>query len=271
MATNTIEIERTPGGTLEISAADGRSGSGANGAQINVGSVERWASLLGGGALVVRGLSRGGGSGIAAALLGGALVQRGATGHCQVYGGLGIDSSEQSGRATEGGMAGLLGGTREVRVESVATVNRPAAELYRFWRDAENLPRFMTSLESVQPESDHRARWTLKPAVGPTVDFDAEITHEAEGEHIAWRSADSALVEHTGEVRFRELPNGRGTEVRMKLDFTPPGGVIGAGIAKLFDGATEMQLRNDLKRFKQLMETGEIATTEGQSAGADRD
>jgi uncharacterized membrane protein len=271
METNTLEVERKPGGTLEFSRPEGRENGGdGGGTPLNLGQMERWASLLGGGALVVRGLSRGGAGGIATALLGGALVQRGATGHCPVYGALGLDSSEEGGGAMEGGMSGLLGGTREVRVEAVATVNRPAAELYRFWRDAGNLPRFMSSLESVQPENDRRARWTLKPPVGPTIDFDAEITHEAEGEHIAWRSADSAVVEHTGEVRFRELPTGRGTEVRMKLDFTPPAGAVGAGIARLFDGATEMQLRADLKRFKQLMETGEIATIGGQPGGGGR-
>lgn len=268
MATNTMEAERTLDGNRKFPMNGGRT-DGKDNAAVNVGTVERWASLLGGGALIARGLSHGGGSGIATAVLGGMLLQRGATGHCQVYGALGVDTADEPGKEREGGMAGLMGGTRDVRIEAVATVDRPADELYRFWRDPQNLPRFMTSLESVQPETGRRAKWTLKPPVGPTIEFDAEITHEMEGEHLAWRSADSAVVEHTGDVRFRELPNGRGTAVRMKLDFTPPGGVVGAGIAKLFDGAAEMQLRADLKRFKQLMETGEIATTEGQSSGRD--
>lgn len=234
---------------------------------VNVGAAERWISLLGGGALIAKGLRRGGPGGLAAAALGAMLAQRGATGHCQLFAALGADTADPAAGAEDRGIAGLLGGPGEVRVESVATVLRPAADLYRVWNDPLNLPRFMKTVTAVQPETERRARWTVNPPVGPSIEFVAEKTHQTEGEHIAWRSADTTVLEHTGEVRFRELPTGRGTAVHLNMKFTPPGGAIGANIAGLFDGAMEMQLRAELKRFKQWIETGEVATIEGQSSG----
>lgn len=244
-------------------------GSGQQGGSgsMNVGKVERWASLIGGGALALDGLRRGGGGGVLTALIGGALVYRGATGHCPVYGSLGVSTAE-------GGAAGqrsLLGsgqsGSQQVRVEAAVTIDRPADELYRFWRDPQNLPRFMSQIEAVTVQSDTRARWKMSTPLGTTLEWDAEITNEVEGKHIAWRSVEGSMVNHSGEVRFRDAPGGRGTEVHMKVNFAPPAGAVGATVAKLFDGATETQLRADLKRFKQLIETGELATIDGQPSG----
>lgn len=273
METNTIEVERAADGTIELTPGEPTEHVASDG--LNVGTMERWASLAGGGALIARGLMKGGTAGIATAVVGGLLAQRGATGHCQVYGALGMNTAaEEGGRTGLSGLTGSLGlggGTAPVEVRSVATVGRPAEELYRFWRDPLNLPRFMTSLESVRPIDERRAEWTLKPAVGPTIEFVAEITADEPGRRIAWRSEDSAVVKHTGEVRFEEMQHGRGTAVRLILDFSPPAGPIGAGIAKLFDGAMEMQLRKDLKNFKMLIETGEIATIDGQPTGPGQD
>lgn len=285
METNTIEVERAPDGTIELTPGQPTEPTTAGG--LNVGNMERWASLAGGGALIARGLMKGGTRGIATAVIGGVLAQRGATGHCPVYGALGMNTaSDEDGRTGLAGLSGLPGlsglssltgslglggGTAAVEVRSVATVGRPADELYRFWRDPLNLPRFMTSLESVRPLDDRRAEWTLKPPVGPTIEFVAEITADEPGRRIAWRSEESAVVKHTGEVRFEEMPHDRGTAVRLTLDFSPPAGPIGAGIVKLFDGAMETQLRKDLKNFKMLIETGEIATIDGQPTGPGQD
>lgn len=237
----------------------------ATGGEVNVGMAERWLSMLGGGALVARGLAKGGTGGLVTAALGAALAQRGLTGHCQVYGALGLDSSESGER---GGLAGLAGGgSREVVVESVATVHRPAAELYRFWNDPTNLPLFMENVAAVEPIDERRARWTLQPPAGPPVEFEAVVEQKVEGERIAWHSAETAVLRHSGEVRFEEGPGGRGTTVRLRVELAPPGGAVGAAIAGLFDGAVELRMRGDLKRFKQLMETGEVATIEGQPTG----
>lgn len=271
MAIDTIEVTKPREGALEFTARESgkRPRHAGNGRAItdgqNVGSLERGLSLFGGGAMVVGGLRKGGLPGFGSALAGGVLLFRGATGFCPMYGALGVSTAEEEGR--EGRVTEFLTAQRDIRLDAVAIVNRPVDELYRFWRDPQNLPRFMKTITSVEPLDDHRAQWTLKPPVGPAIPFVSEITHESEGKAIGWQSVDSTVLEHTGEVRFREMPGGRGTEVRLKLDFTPPAGAIGGGIARLFDGAMETQLRAELKRLKQLMETGEIATTEGQPSG----
>lgn len=217
----------------------------------------RWASLAGGGALVFHGLRRGGLPGLGAAVLGGALAFRGA-------------ARQQRPRSDGDGRAILPSAStsrRQVHIESVVTVDGSADEMYRYWRDFENHPRFAHYVRSVTADGDTRSHWTMKAPVGPPVEWDLEVTDEAKGEFISWRTVEGSDVNHTGEVRFRRLPAERGTEVRMTMDFTPPGGAMGAAVGRLFDGLTEAQLRADLKRFKQLMETGEIATTEGQSSG----
>jgi uncharacterized membrane protein len=255
-------MESTQGHTKHT--LDRHSGSDS----LNVAKVERWASLIGGSALALDGLRRGGGGGVLTALIGGALVYRGATGYCPVYGSLGINTAE--GEVTGGGgLLGMVGqgGGRQIQLETAVTVDRPADELYRFWRDPHNLPRFMSHIDSVAVESDTRARWTVGTPLGTTLEWDAEITREAAGEYIAWRSGEGSMVTHTGTVRFRPAPGGRGTEVHLTVNFAPPAGPIGAAVARLFEGITETQLRADLKRFKQLMETGELATIDGQPSG----
>jgi len=232
---------------------------------LNVGTPERWMSLLGGGLLALRGLRQGGASGILIALMGGALIHRGATGHCHLYGALGINTA-QAGK-DEPGISGLIG-SGEAHLETAVTINRPADEVYRYWRNFENLPRFMSYLESVTvKDDDTRSHWVMKAPLGATLEWDSEITHDKAGEQISWRSVEGADIGHTGEVRFRPLPGGRGTEVKVKLDMVPPGGMAGAAAAKLVNGITEQLLHEDLRRFKRIMEAGEIPTTEGQPSG----
>jgi uncharacterized membrane protein len=154
-----------------------------------------------------------------------------------------------------------------MRVEQAVTINRSPEELYQFWRDFKNLPRFMKHLEAVQVSNENRSHWVAKGPAGTTIEWDAEIIEDHPNKVIAWRSMEGADVDNTGSVRFERAPGGRGTTVRVRLQYDPPGGVIGAGVAKLLGEDPEWQVKDDLRRFKQLMETGEIITTEGQSAG----
>ncbi|HEX8089368.1 MAG TPA: SRPBCC family protein [Blastocatellia bacterium] len=155
--------------------------------------------------------------------------------------------------------SGANGGT--VRAKAM-TINRPPEEVYRFWRDFQNLPRFMTHLESVQVTEGNRSHWVAKAPAGATVEWDAEIIEDRPNEMIAWRSLEGADVDNSGSVRFEQAPGGRGTEVRVEIEYNPPGGVVGATIAKLFGEEPEQQLKDDLFRFKQVMETGEVVKSD---------
>lgn len=154
-----------------------------------------------------------------------------------------------------------------LRIQHAVTINRSPEELYQFWRDLKNLPRFMKHLESVQILNDNRSHWVAKGPAGTTVEWDAEVIEDRPNEVIAWRSVEGADVDNTGSVRFERAPGGRGTTVRVRMQYNPPAGVLGAAVAKLFGEDPNWQVKDDLRRFKQLMEIGEIITTEGQSAG----
>jgi uncharacterized membrane protein len=214
----------------------------------NVGELERGLSLIGGGALVLYGLRRSLGN-LALMLGGGALIYRGLTGYCAAYQALGVNTAH---RDTGHGVA--LGAT--------ITVNKPAAEVYRFWRHLENHPRFMQHLESVVTTNGKRSHWVAKAPLPAPIEWDADIVAERENAMLSWRSLPGADVENAGTVRFRELPNGRGTEVRVRLEYAPPGGVVGVAVANLFKTLTEQQLKEDLRRFKQIIETGETPTAD---------
>ena len=143
-------------------------------------------------------------------------------------------------------------------VKQAVTVNRPPDEVYRFWHDFQNLPRFMEHLEAVQVSGDGRSHWTAKGPAGTKAEWDARIVEDRPGELIAWRSEDGSAVETSGSVRFAPAPAGRGTEVRVQLRYSPPGGVFGVGVAKLLGKEPGQQVEGDLRRFKQVMELGEI-------------
>lgn len=225
----------------------------------NVGEVERIASAMGGGALAFYGLSRASLGGLALAALGGALAYRGVTGHCPVYQALGISTAENT-RGQEG-----------IKVEKTVTINQTPETLYRFWRNFENLPRFMKHLDSVRIQGDNNSHWVAKGPAGTHVEWDAEITEERENELIAWRSLPGAQVENAGEVRFVRAPGDRGSEVHVTLSYNPPAGAVGALVAKLFGEEPSQQVAGDLRRFKNIMEAGEIPTTEGQPSGRSED
>ena len=151
---------------------------------------------------------------------------------------------------------------RDMRVTKAITVNRSPDEVYGFWRDFENLPRFMDHLESVQVNGGKRSHWKAKAPAGKSVEWDAEIVDDRPNELIAWRSVQGADVDNAGSVRFKPAPGGRGTEVHVEMEYAPPGGVIGATVAKLFGEEPEQQVGADLRAFKQVMETGEIVRSD---------
>jgi uncharacterized membrane protein len=151
---------------------------------------------------------------------------------------------------------------RGTHVARSITVRRPVEEVYRFWRDVANLPRFMRHLESVQRIDDRRSHWTARAPAGGTVEWDAEITEELPNERIAWRSVEDADVQNVGSVRFVPAPGGRGTEVHVELSYAPPAGKVGATIARLLHEEPGQQVADDLRAFKQVMEVGEVVLSD---------
>jgi uncharacterized membrane protein len=154
-----------------------------------------------------------------------------------------------------------------VRVEHTLSVNRSPQDCYAMWRDFENLPRFMRHLESVRKLDERRSHWVAKAPAGTSVEWDAEITRDEPGALLSWRSIEGSEIDNAGAVRFLAGPAGRGALVSVTMQYRPPGGALGAAFAKLFGEEPEQQVRDDLRRFKQLLETGEIPTTEGQPHG----
>jgi uncharacterized membrane protein len=151
-----------------------------------------------------------------------------------------------------------------VRVEHVTTVNRPIEEVFAFWRRFDELPRFMRHLESVEHVGPGRTRWRAKAPAGATVEWEADVVAEREPDWIAWQSVPGSGIQNSGSVRFERAPGARGTEVRVQLEYRPPAGSIGRGVAWLFGEEPGLQVKEDLHRFKQLMETGEVPLSEGQ-------
>jgi uncharacterized membrane protein len=163
--------------------------------------------------------------------------------------------------------AGAAATSRRQALRATITIDRSPEELYRFWRDFSNLPRFMRRLESVQVLADRRSHWKARGPAGASVEWDAEIVEERPNERIAWRSLAGSRIHHAGVVRFERAPGGRGTQVALELEYTPPGGALGATLAKVLGRVPAQALREDLRRFKQLMETGDVVVSEGTLRG----
>ncbi|MEV0237869.1 SRPBCC family protein [Nonomuraea sp. NPDC050786] len=159
-----------------------------------------------------------------------------------------------------------LGVRRPMRLQASITVNRPREEVYAFWRDFENLPAFMLHLDSVRATAERRSRWRAMVATAD-VEWEAEILDEQAGELIAWASVRGSMVTTSGSVRFTDGPAGRGTAVHVTLEYRGRGRALGATVARMFGEYPEQQLRDDLRRFKQIMETGEVLLSEGSPEG----
>jgi uncharacterized membrane protein len=155
-----------------------------------------------------------------------------------------------------------------IHVTKSVTVMKPRAEVYRFWRQLERLPSFMIHLASVSEVSAIRSHWIANAPGGTQVEWDAEIVDERENELLSWRSCEGSELPNAGKVSFADAPADRGTEVRVELNYDAPAGTAGAAVAKLFGEEASQQLTDDLRRFKQVMETGEVVRSEGSLQGA---
>jgi uncharacterized membrane protein len=156
---------------------------------------------------------------------------------------------------------------RDAHVETSIAIDRSPAELYSFWREFKNLPLFMRNLESVSDLGSNRTHWVAKGLNGSPIEWDAEIYNEKENELIAWRSLEDSEIVNAGSVRFEAAPEGHGTYVRVALNYNPPAGKLGATIAHLLGSDPGQLIKADLRRLKQMLEAGEIATIDGQSSG----
>jgi uncharacterized membrane protein len=202
--------------------------------------IQRWTSLLGGAALAAYGIQRRSFGGLGVAAAGGWLISKGVRG----------SHSAQNYSA-----------------EASFTIQRHQAELFQFWRDLENLPKFMRHLESVRSTGQRRTHWIARGPAGMRISWNAEITEERENEWIVWRSLPGSDISAAGSVYFRPAPGDRGTEVTLVVQYEPLAGPFGRALATIMGRNPRRTVREELRRFKQLMETGEIPTTQGQPSG----
>ena len=217
--------------------------NGHGGRNDNMRQAGLWAAVAGGGALAVMGLARKSWPGAAMAAAGGLMMAGGVKN---------MRNSKQL----------------PVRVERSFLVNRPVDEVYAFWRKFENLPKFMRHLKNVSQTSGKESHWEARAPMGMSVAWDAEIVDEQPNGYIVWRSKEGAMVPNMGSVRFdRESEYHGGTRVTVSMEYMPPAGKMGSMLATMFGENPDQQVREDMRRFKQLMETGEVPTTVGQPHG----
>lgn len=218
--------------------------------ELTVTETERWTAALGGAALAMYGISQRSFFGTILAAGGGALL-------------VGAAVSPARGSDTRAALAG----SRGVHVDESVTIGSHHDQLYQFWRQLENLPRFMEHLVSVRTFDGRRSHWVAKAPAGRTVEWDAEIISDEPNELIGWRTLEGADVVSAGSVHFKPTGKDDETVVRVRLQYEPPAGKLGAAIAWMFGNAPDQSIREDLRRFKALMEAGEIPTTMGQPRG----
>jgi uncharacterized membrane protein len=215
---------------------------------VSVRQLENWTALSSGTLLLLFGATRRDRVGVCAALASAPLLYRGLTGEWPIV----------NGRRTDTRTA--LRGNRGLRVREAIRVEVPREEVYRFWRRLDNLPHFMAHLDSVTESADRlRSRWVARGPGGVSVAWDAEIINEVENEVLAWRSLPDSDIVTAGSVNFDRARGGRATEVVVNLQYTPPAGRGGAALAWLFGRAPSQAIREDMRRFKQLLEAGELA------------
>ena len=230
-----------------VEKVEARRGLGDYARGKNVDDVERVISVVAGTALALFGLRRFSFTRLGVAALGGSLVYRGLTGFCSLYDKLGVTTFDN-----REGVRGNLG----TKIERSIVVYTDREKVYRFWRNFANLPRFMANLDEVQTLDSRRSRWIARGPGGVGVEWEAEIINETPNELIAWRST-SGSVDHAGSVRFELGPGGRGTVVRVSMQYDPPGGPAGHAVATLLGGDAGSRIEEDLQNFKRMMESGE--------------
>lgn len=212
--------------------------------RINVGQKERKASMAGGVALAISGLQqlsrRRYLPGLAMLSTGAMMFYRGKTGHCNLYQAVGLDTAR--------GTASII------RLEKAITINRSPRQVFDFWHDLENLPRFMQHLAEVKVTGPRRSHWKAVGPGGITVEWDAETVLDIPGQQISWQSVGDSDIPNEGAVRFEEAPENQGTALSVIISYHPPGGVAGKAAAKFLEGLNAQQIEDDLKRLKQILE-----------------
>src|SRR5687768_12539472 len=223
--------------------------------RVNLGEAERKVSLVTGLGLLVYVLTHRSKMSLPLGLEAGYMLYRGATGHCVIYQMMEINRSEN--------------GHKGIQVQRSVMLNRRRDELFRIWRNFENLPRFMKHLKSVRVSNtdNGRSHWVTTGPLGREIEWDSEIIEERENEYMAWSSLPGSIVESRGSVHFMDAPGKRGTILYVSMEYQPPAGSLGAAFAKLFGEEPSQQIRDDLRHFKQIMETGEAASVDGQPSG----
>jgi uncharacterized membrane protein len=178
-----------------------------------------------------------------------------------------VDARESLRRTRSGAQSGESTAAPDAVVSASVVVARTAQECYEFWRDPTNMPRISPMVESVTVLDERISRWCIKSPLGKSIEWDSKVTGEKPGERISWRSVDGGGLYHAGVVRFERATGGRGTLVSVSMHFRVPGGPAGLGLAKLLGSHPRSEIKEDLRRFKQLLEAGEIPTTRGQPSG----
>ena len=226
---------------------------GVRGPHVNVGPGERMLMAFAAGTMAAAAFRQKHWTAAALGAGGGVLLWRAVSGNCPLYGALGMNSAEADHKGQH--------------TERVITINKSPEELYAFWRDFENLPRIMENLESVHTVDSNRSVWRAKAPVSGAVQWEAEITEDVPNQRISWRSVGSARVPNEGTVVFQRSSTGQGTIVRVSVSYQPPAGKLGLGVAKVMGRSPGKEIEQDLRRFKAVMEAGEVPTTEGQPSG----
>jgi uncharacterized membrane protein len=215
----------------------------------SVADAENWLALGAGALLLVAGASRRSVAGACFAVTSAPLLYRGITGRWPAV---------RNGHLQSDSTRAALGGERGIHVRESVRLERPVADVFRFWRRLENLPRFMTHLDRVTETPDGTSHWVAYGPAGLAVEWDAEIINEVENQVIGWRSLPGSEVVTAGSVNFKTTREGRSTQVSVHLQYAPPAGKAGALIASLFGREPSQTIREDLRHFKQLLEAGEI-------------
>jgi uncharacterized membrane protein len=215
---------------------------------VNISKAERVISVIGGGLLAWAGIRKGSAGGWALALAGGDLVRRGITGHSYLFEAIGVRTAPCGQGFETTSVPYELG----LRVDQSITIDRPRAEVYRFWRDLGNLPRVMRHIESIQVNGND-SHWVVKGPAGRKIEWDAVVHNDLADELIGWRSLPGSRVDHAGSVQFRDAAGG-GTQVTVELQYNPPGGVFGALFAKMWGEEPTQQIEEDLGRLKESLE-----------------
>ena len=210
---------------------------------INVGKAERVISGLIGGWLISRGIQRGSLSGIAQAGIGGALVMRAVSGHCSMYSAMDVNTTSEK----------IHPANRGIHIDKSIFINRPASEIYRFWRDLRNLEPIMSHIKSIKPVGEKLSHWTVDGPAGTSVSWASEIINDVPDEMIAWSSLPDSKIFNAGSVHFKPS-EGSGTNVRVVMDYRPPLGKAGHTLSAFFGANPAREIEHDLKKLKDHLE-----------------